>query len=149
PHRTEVRRVLDSDERRCANQAIALTLMVRREYLRATVFSWGTPLATARAISGCAALSAAAAASLSPAAPAASTFFTSVRMRDTRFLLTIVRAVLRRMRFFACGVLAINSSKIQSVQRSEHSRKRSSRIARGRRINVRMRPVPDDRTLLE
>src|SRR3546814_12803572 len=70
-------------------------------------------------------------------------------MRDTRFLLTIVRAVLRRMRFFACGVLAISSSKIQSVQRSEHSRKRSSRIARGRRTNVRIRPVPDDRTLLE
>src|SRR3546814_5219719 len=70
----EVRRVLKSNKRRGANQAIALTLLVRREYLRATVFLCSTPLATPRAISGWAACSAAAAAALSPAATADSTF---------------------------------------------------------------------------
>ena len=34
------------------NQAIAFTLLVRRAYLRETVFLWSTPLATPRAISG-------------------------------------------------------------------------------------------------
>src|SRR3546814_8396209 len=69
----EVRRVLKSNKRRGANQAIALTLLVRREYLRATVFLCSTPLATPRAISGWAACSAAADAALSPAATADST----------------------------------------------------------------------------
>src|SRR3546814_14540877 len=91
----EVRRVLKSNKRRGANQAIALTLLVRREYLRATVFLCSTPLATPRAISGWAACSAAAAAALSPAATADSTFFTSVRLRDSGFLLTFVPAVFR------------------------------------------------------
>ncbi len=112
--RTRCRRVLFVPFRDADDQAIAFTLLVRRENLRATVFLWSTPLATPRAISGCAAFSAVAAASLSPAATAVSTFFTSVRMRETRFLFTRVRAVLRRMRFFACGVLAINSSSLSN-----------------------------------
>src|SRR3546814_15915497 len=65
----------------------------------------------------------------SSAATAFSTFFTSVRMRETRFLFTTVRAVLRRMRFFACGVLAINSSVSKRSKSVGAQRHRSSRIA--------------------
>mgnify|MGYP007022536709 CR=1 FL=1 len=54
-----------------------------------------------------AARNAAVAASLSPPAMAASTFFTKVRMRPMRLPLISARRSLRRMRFLACGVFAI------------------------------------------
>src|SRR3546814_12240366 len=98
----EVRRVLKSNKRRGANQAIALTLLVRREYLRATVFLCSTPLATPRAISGWAACSAAAAAALSPAAAADSPSSTRVWMRDAGFLFTNFPGVVRARRVFGC-----------------------------------------------
>src|SRR5882757_8806774 len=56
----------------------------RRDSLRATVFFCSTPLVMPRCISGCAALNASAAAALSPASIAVSTFLTKVRMRLTR-----------------------------------------------------------------
>ena len=55
----------------------------------------------------CAFFSASAATVLSPDASAASTALMKVRMRPTRAPLTSVRRALRRMRFLACGVLAI------------------------------------------
>src|SRR3546814_20494713 len=83
-------------------------------------------------------------------ATADSTFFTSVRMRDTRFLLTFVRAVLRRMRFFACGVLAINSSSLSNGQqgRSTASTEQPNR-ARSSESMSRSGRFKNDRTLLE
>src|SRR3546814_19074387 len=68
-------------------------------------------------------------------------------MRETRFLFTTVRAVLRRMRFFACGVLSINSSVSKRSKSVGAQRHRSSRIARGQRINVRILTVQVTRTL--
>src|SRR6187455_1349060 len=89
------------------NQSPA-TRLLSRLVLRATVFLWSTPRATPRAISGCAALSASAAAVLSPPAIALSTFFTKERMRLMRAPLISARFSLRRMRFLACGVLAMS-----------------------------------------
>src|SRR5690606_28435933 len=84
------------------------TRFERRLILRATVFLWSTPRATPRASSGWAALSASAAADLSPPAIAVSTFFTKLRMRLMRAPLISARFSLRRMRFLACGVLAMS-----------------------------------------
>src|SRR6478735_12377688 len=90
-----------------ANQSAA-TRLLSRLILRATVFLWTTPRATPRASSGWAALSASAAAVLSPPAIAVSTFFTNERMRLMRAPLISARFSLRRMRFLACGVLAMS-----------------------------------------
>ena len=77
-----------TDRAKKTNQSVA-TRRVRRDILRATVFLWSTPRATPRAISGWAALSAAAAASLSPASQADSTFLMKLRMRLMRAPLII------------------------------------------------------------
>src|SRR3546814_7025962 len=73
------------------------------------------PLETPRIISGWAAFSASAATSLAPAVNADSTFFTKVRMRLTRDLLTSARRSFRRMRFLAWGVFAIGETLELSV----------------------------------
>ena len=79
----------------------------RRDTLRDAVFSFITPLETESMISGCAAFSAALAASLSPLAIAYSTLRIYVRMRDRRALFTSVRRAILRTAFLADGVFAI------------------------------------------
>src|SRR4051812_17911934 len=82
---------------------------VSRENFRAAVFLWNTPFETPRASSGWTLRIAASACSLSPAAIAASTCLTKVRIRLTRAPLISARRSLRRIRFFACGVFAIGN----------------------------------------
>ena len=48
-----------------------------------------------------------------PAAMADSTSLTKVRMRLIREWLIVARLALRRMRFLACGVFAMNSSLLE------------------------------------
>jgi len=79
-----------------------------RENFLAAVFLWITPRATPRAISGCIALSASAASFFLPAATADSTALMKVRMRLIREWLMVDRVALRRIRFLACGVFAMN-----------------------------------------
>src|SRR5690606_11796026 len=79
----------------------------RRETLREAVLRCRTPLPAARISSGWAALKAASAAALSPAAIAASTLRTQVRTREIRLLLIAVRRAILRAAFLAEVVLAM------------------------------------------
>src|SRR5215470_19340096 len=78
-----------------------------RESLRATAFLWTTLWEAPRISAGCAALNAACASLLLPEAIASSTFFISVRMRETRARLTAVRRAVWRAAFCAEEVFAM------------------------------------------
>lgn len=80
------------------------------DIFRLAVFLCNTPLVAARAISGCAVLRAAAAASLSPDAMASSTLRIWVLVRDRREVLIVVRRAIFRTIFFADLVFAIDHS---------------------------------------
>jgi hypothetical protein len=90
-----------------AKNQIALIRRDRREILRDAAFLFTTPRVTPRINSGCADLSAAFAASLSPVSIAVSTLLIKVRMRLRRLMLVAVLRSSRRTRFFADDVLAI------------------------------------------
>lgn len=81
----------------------------RREIFRLAVFLCNTPLVTPRMISGCAAVSAEAAACLSPEEIASSTDLRKVRIRDLRARLTSVRRRVCLTRLIACCEFAIAS----------------------------------------
>ena len=90
--------------------AMVFTRADSLDILRLAVFLCKTPLVAARAISGCAVLRAAAAASLSPDAIASSTLRIWVLVRDRREVLTNVRCAIFRTIFFADLVFAIDHS---------------------------------------
>jgi hypothetical protein len=87
--------------------ASALMRAESREIFRDAVFLCTTPFFAPRMISGCAAMSAAWAAVLSPPAIDSSTFFIEVRIRLRRSRLISVRRSDWRTRFFADGEFAI------------------------------------------
>jgi hypothetical protein len=84
-----------------------------RENFRAAVFLWMTPRATPRAISGWTRFKASAASFFFPAAIADSTVRMKLRTRLIREWLMVSRLALRRIRFLACGVFAMNSSLLE------------------------------------
>lgn len=96
-----------------AHFPIALIRALRRDTLRLALPFTIMPFCAARASTGCAFLSAAAAADWSPEAMASSTRRTSVRIPVRRVLLISVRRIICRAAFFAEDVLAICSTLLE------------------------------------